>query len=179
MRIIEIRWTRVLNIRSNATYGFQVFDKFVSKSRIYLQNHGCYNHSANIAINIYSMTPDLFEHLLHAISRMKDGTFIWTPKLESIVHVLLRYQKMSGFRQAIRRKFRLWIFSSIYWNNTFLMNWSTQLIFILLVFWKTNSVLTIESMFLSKLQFQRRLGQLYDCCIHQKHHFLLPVMQFF
>lgn len=55
------------NIRRHATFKWK---KFGLKSRTYLQYHGSYYHSANIATNVDSVTSNLFKHLLHAISWM-------------------------------------------------------------------------------------------------------------
>lgn len=50
------------------------------KVRPYLKNQSGYHHSANIAVNVDFMSPNLLKHLLHAICRM-DGviTFLRAP----------------------------------------------------------------------------------------------------
>lgn len=55
---------------------------------MYLQHHGGYDHSANMTINIDFVTPNLFEHELHAISWMKQLLFARSPYFESVVHFL-------------------------------------------------------------------------------------------
>lgn len=63
---------------------------FGENIRPYLKNQSGYHHSANIAVNVDSMPPNLLKQLLHAISSMEAiVAFFRVPELESFFHILL------------------------------------------------------------------------------------------